>query len=421
MPDQITLPEPQKESTEQKSITNLVRDIFDDTPAKTEEHKPEKSGEAEITPLSITAEKEPAPPAKAEKPVESAPKKEAKKDNILDLTKLAPDFTKASTPEQKKEGEPEFESKLDMPADPPAHWGSKQKADYKRWRENQLDMERQLWELKHKPAPKGELDPETGKVIETLKKENEQLLSRLESHDLYNSPRFQAKFVEPRKKLFLDAQTIAKEYGSDPAKFAKAMSLTGKDRVEILDEIRDEIESSFMRDKFNRLVDGIDEKTAEIGEALKNSKETSDKVRQEEMIARHEQGKKSEAQLRQLSQAAKQSMIDELGFDEFYQRTDDPNYSWWNEGIENSEKAAEEILLRAGPEQSALASHLAPLALRIVPLYRAERAARIALQKQLDALDESKGDLKDGGSKPGITKEDKEVDFVDAVFSRLHK
>lgn len=98
------------------------------------------------------------------------------------------------------------------------------------------NLEKELAALKANP-PKPELSAEVQAKLaelEALKKEHGALQELMEKIGVERSPTYQKKFVQGRQNLIEKAKGLVKKYGGDPAAFAEALNLTGKERSDAL-------------------------------------------------------------------------------------------------------------------------------------------------------------------------------------------
>lgn len=335
----------------------------------------------------------PVPPAPDSVPPVAEPKKEAL------LSRLAPDFAaqlKAPAPSA-----PIADPATDMPEKAP-DWAKtpKQQDDYQKWRKSHMELHRQIQTLEARvasaaPAAAPEEFETTKSLLAETQKQLDDATARLERTDLMASPRFQKQFMDPHNKVLAKAQGIVKDAGGDIAAFTNALALQGLPRAERLDEIRAAIPSETMRGQLDLLIRDIDDKRVEINEQLQNARTTAAEQRKQDLIEKQRNGEKSVSEMKSLLGAARKSLLEEAGWS-ILQKSNDPNFKWWNEDIDRADAASEEILFRGGPDQAALAAVLAPHALRLHTLLG-------NTQEALRAANDEIAELK--GASPRMTQE----------------
>ena len=294
----------------------------------------------------------------------------------------------------------------DMPEQPPEHIKTpKAREDYLKWRANHAGLLREISELRAKTAAPA--DPELQTRFADLEAQNQELIERVERVDLWASPRFEREKLIPREKNFEAAAGIIKDAGGDPLKLRRALSLTGHERTEALDDLVERISSKTQRDRFGRLIDQIDDQTTEINQMVANARRTNEELRKQEIINRHKNGEKSVEQMKTLLAAARSRLEIEGDF-WILKKSEDPEYEWYNKEIDLANQASEELLLHADPEQTALGAILAPQALRLFRMFKNERAARLSLQKEISEMRSAGGNFRrergqtDGGTPEGL-------------------
>lgn len=320
----------------------------------------------------------PPPPTEDKPPVEpvTEPEKPASTTDAL-RSKLAPDFP-AVTAEPEK---PAAETPTVTPEMLAAETDPKRKESLRKMGEQIDHFKRENEELRRKPAE----DPDSKTVIEALRKENEELLARVERTNLLDSPKFQAEHIIPRQKAFDSLAALVKEYNSDAGTLQRAMGLQGKSKIEALDAIREELPSPMLQSRFDRLVEDIESRTATINEALRNSKQTVEEMRRQETLSREERLQQESKQWKGLLDAAHRNLLENHKLEPL-QKVDRPGYEWWNQQADEILNIAEDILLKATPEKAATAAVLAGSADAFRKMWLAERAAREAGDKELAEL-----------------------------------
>ena len=113
----------------------------------------------------------------------------------------------------------------------------------------------------------------------TYREKLEKLEAEIERTNFERSSTFKDNYEAPFVALVDKAKAYAQEFGDDAAIAEKAMSLTGRERIDFIDE---SFGGGAAAGKFAILLDKVDEKRDELNHALANSKETSYKVQQAE-------------------------------------------------------------------------------------------------------------------------------------------
>lgn len=334
----------------------------------------------------VEPEKPPVKPAvDPESPASKKLAEAANPEVVKPESRLAPDFDatkKAAAPE------PEIEITDEMIA---AAKTPKAQADMKQFRDRYNALKTEVETLRNKPAAAPE-DTGIKTLYEKVKQERDTLLERIERTNLYESPKFQQEHLIPRQKQFDRLSGIVKESGGNPEALQRAISLTGKGRIEALDEIRGAIESDMLKGQFDRLVEDIDSRTSEINEKVRNAKQTSAELQKAELLTREQQHAKLAKEYEGLLSHAHRDMAENIA-PELFTKVDDPNYAWWNEAIDRDDQVAREILLDATPQKVAFAAKFASKFGTVLHMWRAERAANKAKDEEIAALKDAEPTL----------------------------
>lgn len=293
----------------------------------------------------------------------------------------------------------------------------KQKVDLRKFRVLLQNTISENATLKAKPAAPAE---DTGQqaMIEKLRTQNHELLARIERVDLAASPKFQRDFVQPRNKLFAEAKTVLKDAGADPEALDQAMGLMGKARIDAFDAIVESIPSQTLRDRFGRLIDGVDAKNREINEALGNARKNSEQNKKQEMIANHEAILKQEAELKTALAIARRDLAENAKIP-VLQKTGDPNYAWWDKIVDEVDVTAEFFMLKATPEMLPKIAYGAAMVDPLLDMFHSERKARLAAEKRLAAIEGAEPGLGEDKRKPKDSEVSDDADIKTAVFARL--
>jgi len=394
MPEIAEAP-PQTESTAKeahlKSLFEIPSNLVDEPPAN-----PDVSG---------------TPPVKPKVEPETPPVTPAKEADDL-TTRLAPDFAALETPPVVPAVPDEDLVALD--AEIEAAPSAKKKADLKKLRDQLATLKTENQTLKSRPAAPTD-DPDIKSLLEMTTKQRDEALSRLERYDLAAHPAFQEKYLKPRQQKFDDAYNLVKEVGGNPEALRRAMLLVGEPRIEALEEIANAIPHQMMRGRFERLIEGIDADSKVINEKLANAKLAAQEEAKQETIRRHENNEKAAKEWKSLLGAARTDLVENIKL-ETLMKTGKPEHEWWDKQVDEIDEVAEEILLKSTPQKAAIAAYLAASAGAFRSMYQAERAARLATEKEVRELK---------GAEPNLNQDrrpakvDGDATEPDAIISRL--
>lgn len=356
---------------------------------------------------------EPEKPEAEPKPATKAEEKKTVHVQPDPASRLAPDLT-AKPGEEKPAVADEVDLKpLDAAIDNAK--SEKQKGDLGRFRELLKTTLAENATLKAKPATTE--DPGQQVMIEDLRKQNHELQQRLERVDLASSPKFQREFVQPRNKMYAEAKGVLKEAGADPEALDQAIGLTGKARIDAFDAIVESIPSQTLRDRFGRLVDGVDAKNREINEALNDARKNGEQLKKQETIANHEAILRQETELKTMLQIARRDLAENAKMP-VLQKTGSKDYEWWDKQVDEIDALAEHFMLRATPEMLPKIAYGAAMVDALLDMFHSERRARLASEKRLAAVEDAEPGL--GEDKRKVKEEvDADADIKTAVFSRL--
>lgn len=267
-----------------------------------------------------------------------------------------------------------------------------------------------------KPAPT-EDHPGLKVMIEDLQRQNQDLLTKIERVDLMSSPKFQKEFLVPRGNMFAEAKEVLKDAGIDPETLDRVMALTGKAKIDALDGIISEIPSQVLRDRLGRLVDGMDAKTREINEQLRNAKGTREQLTRQEKIEQHAQIVEMEQQMKTALQMTRRDLAENRKIELLY-KTGRPEYKWFDDLVDSVDATAQEVMLRSRPEQLPTIAYYAALYEPTHDLLQAERKARIAAEDRLAAIEGVEPTLGEDKRLPKPVVDD-DADIKTAVFAHL--
>jgi len=231
---------------------------------------------------------------------------------------------------------------------------------------------------------------------------------KLEQH-----PAFVAKFVRPREQLLGSATNLLKSVDKDPAALEKAMSLTGKQRIQALDEFYDDIESPTVRSKVAAMVDQIDNIDEQRSAVLADAKGSYERLTTHDKAEQHRQAQEQTAKLEQVFDGAIQHLRDKVGFEVLKEVE---GVDWWNNQGKNAVEAARKLMFsNDDPQQMAVASVLAATSGIHRGLWLKERAQRVALAKELAEIKNADPDLSGGSDRGGDDESDGNLPFAQSV------
>lgn len=296
--------------------------------------------------------------------------------------RLAPDFTKkpdVAAPAAPDAELAELDAAIEVAPTPKA------KADLARFRGQLADLKKENATLKAHPvaAPEGQSDYKA--LYEDTKKQLEDASARIERTNLFESPKFINEHLAPRQKQFDRLSSMVKEAGGDSTALSRAIGMSGKGRIDALDEIRADIGSEMLKGQFDRLIEDIDARTVVINEKVHNAKATAQELQKSELLSREEQNAQQFKQFEGLLSHAERDLSENF-MPELFQKVDHPDFGWWNDGIERDRKVAREALFEATPQKASYAAVLASKAGTLYDMWKAERAAATALRQEIAEL-----------------------------------
>jgi FtsZ-binding cell division protein ZapB len=393
MPELADAPAPTKDQ-----VNPGLRALFDiETPTDYPVSTTEEDGTE--TTVGKTKREEPAPaPTPAPEP---EPKPEPKPAEDALKLRLAPDFAaKDTTPAPPTEPPIKITDEMIAEAKTP-----KAQADMRKFRDSYDTLQKEVETLRSRTAAPPEDAVATKMLLETVTKERDELLSKVERANLFDSPKFQQEHLLPRQKQFDRLQGIVKDGGADPAALQRAIAMpAGKGRIAALDEIREELSSPTLQGQFDRLVEDIDAKTETINEKVRNARQTAEELKRTETVQTHEQRIAMQKQFEALLGSAITDLKDNVGL-EVLHKTGKPEFQWYDDQADEIMSVAKEILLDATPEKAAIASVLAASAGPYRTMWQAERKARMAVEAENRELK---------GADPSLTAERKTSTVPDA-------
>lgn len=271
-----------------------------------------------------------------------------------------------------------------MPETPPEGIKSeKGKADYKKWREHQLALEKDAKRTKELEGQIAQLraNPQQGAEatarIQQLEQRLVQMSAVVEKYGIQEHPAFQEQFVRPQLQAAEDARNIVEMAGLEKNAIDSVLRLQGKARVEALDELMESITSPTLKGQLAENLfryEQIDKQKAAV------EKDRSGWLQNEDLRIKanqHAQIQETEKQFNALLDESVGFLRDKAGFEML---KEDPGNEQWNGRVQQRVKEAQYLLTRnTDPKQLAAAAVLAVVA----PEYRqwalnAEQRARTA-------------------------------------------
>ncbi len=249
--------------------------------------------------------------------------------------------------------------------------------------------------------------------IAELEARNAELSDRMAAVDLQSHPAFQAKFVQPRAQLLGSASNLLKSVDKDPAALESAMALTGKQRIQALDNLFDDIESPTVRSKVAGVVDQIDAIDEQKAAVLADAKGSYERLTKMTAAQRHQQAQEQTAQLNKVFDAAVEHLRDKVGF-EVLKEVD--GVDWWNQQGKTAIEAARKLMFENdNPEQMAAASVLAATSGIHRGLWLKERTQRVELAKELAAIKDGEPNLRGNSDRGADDDGDDKLTFAERV------
>lgn len=396
------------EKTEKEFGTSIA-DVFskalplddDDQPEKTQEKQPEKA--------AVPPKVEPEKKAEDKKPDKSSRLPES----VFDTEpKTKVEEVKTEVEPVKVEAPPELKGK--------ARENFEKLATKQYETEKLLREERQARTKAEEKAAKG--DPDAQARVKELETQNQQMSAIVQRASLENHPEFQAKYDIPRKQLTEMAKTAFSDAGGDPAEMEAALSLTGKARIEKLEELLGRVSSDLLKRKIERANENLELVEADRSRTLQNQGEVLKQLQEKDQATRHKAFEEYEKTTKQNLVRATEILRDEHKF-EVFKTVDDPNYQWWNDQFKKMQDSAETIMLKTSdPTELAVAAQLAVAA----PVYRAmfheERKARITAEDRLKQYEDGEPGIGGGekkSQKQTESEEDEEMPLAAAIIKSV--
>jgi hypothetical protein len=235
-------------------------------------------------------------------------------------------------------------------------------------------------------------------LIEQQRQQITELTSAFERINVEANPRFQQQFVKPIENAKEQARGLVKEIGLDPDLFDRTMALTGKARIEAMDDLTEAIKSPSVNGQLINLVTQIDSMETQKRAVLSDLKGSGARLQQEERARQAAEMQQQEKRLSGLFDQTVTHLRDKVGF-EFLKKSEAAGTEDWNKKVDSILATAEDILLRNTDEtQAAAAAVLAAQAPHYRAAFLSERAARLEAQKELAAIKGAEPGLERGGA-----------------------
>lgn len=305
-----------------------------------------------------------------------------------------------------------------MPEDP-AEAGiktEKGKADYRKWRQHQLSLEKRADELEAKlgqSPPATDREQAAAARIAELEGHLAEMSGEFEKIDIQRHPAFQRQFVQPRTEAFEAASTLLKDVEMEPALLDKALSLNGKARIQALDEITESIESPNVRMRLINHIDRIEQLDQARNAAMTDVKGQVQRMEGHERAERHRALQEQERQLLTNVDMAADN-LKQNGFGMFL--TEIPGNDKHNEEVRRIIADAKGVFTQnTNAEQLAAVAVMGRVAPKALAWAIHERQARLTVEKELAELK---------GARPGLEGEGtgaetgEAVEGISAAFAR---
>ena len=272
--------------------------------------------------------------------------------------------------------------------------------------------------------PTGDSEATTARIAqqdETIKQQSA-LLSRLgvEQH-----PDFINNVLNPLHASWNQACRIVKESGANPEDLRQAMSKTGKEQFEALDQVLESIPVS-ARDEVNNALRNYRHLENIRKSALSNAPKTFEALRKKDMADQYKVLETQRKEMQDLFEGAVKKLRDEAHV-EVLMTSSDPDAEEWNKSAEKLIQDARSLYLEnTDLEKMAMATILAPMADRYRKLWLSERAAHQKTKGLMDGKFNAEPNLSQSGgnhkSMPADKfKESLKRPFKDVFLDKLHE
>lgn len=331
---------------------------------------PQKKADPVVAAVEPEPVAEPAKPAPAPEPVKPA-----------QVNPFDPPPSVLGEAPVKPEGATEDEYGT-MPEEAPAQFKSKEaKAEYAKMRANheKLKSDFKAFRETSKKAPK--VDPNVEAQIADLTARNAELNSIVERKAIEEHPFVRQQFDEPRKQLFAIAKKALENADLPSDSLSKILSMDGKDRVDAMDELYDNIKSPSTREKVTNAIAQIDLLEEKKAEFFADRKGVNERMTQAQKAEQYRLMSEQEKQMTEMSKATVDWITNTAGF-EFLKKATEPGSEKWNERVDNDLALIEELTLRnTNPQKLMTAVALGVTA----PHYRAAWQSTLTRAKAAEA------------------------------------
>lgn len=266
-------------------------------------------------------------------------------------------------------------------------------------------------------------DEQTTARLEVLQKQNKEMSTALAQMGVSQNAEFQEKIINPLYAAWNEAARIVKESGHDPQELQRAMSKSGKQQFEALDEIFEGMPESAKMEA-NEALRVYRRYEVARQNALKNAPQTFEVLRKKELDRQFQVLSAQQEDMKNRFDGALKRLREEAKL-EVLQRSNDPNTQWWNDQADKIENNSRSLYLEnTDMDKMAVACILAPAVDAYRKLWLSERAARMKSEGTLKdrfgvepSLSESSGP--GNGAEP--LKDDLKKPFADVFLREFHK
>ncbi len=300
-----------------------------------------------------------------------------------------------------------------------------QNAGVKQLREAYTNLKRQM--EAQAAAPRQEtpvIPPEVQARLErldALERNNQELSSTIERVGIEHHPVFQQQITQPRNHAISEAKQVLTDVGARPELLDRALSLTGKERYQALEEIYDAVPEA-AKAELGAALHTVRQLDARRQDIIANAREATEQFQRQERQTYQQKLQQEEAHARGAFDAAVRE-LSEVHKLEVLKESDDPKAAWWNDQKKQILERAEGLMLRnTDMKVMGKAAVLAASAEVFRGLFLKERQARMTAQKDLASIRESEPRLDGGGHRIPSTNAngvDDNTDFETAVARNL--
>lgn len=268
-------------------------------------------------------------------------------------------------------------------------------AAYRKWRGEYNNIKEEVKRLRERPA----MDETTAQRLSVLETQNKEMAQMLDRAGVEAHHEFQNQILRPMHSAWNEACRIYRDVGGDPNQLARAMTLTGGQQFQALDEAFQEVPES-AKAEINNALTAFRRFDEQRRAALQNAPRTAQELHKRDMqrqVALINQQKEEMKGL--LSDAVR--TLREDGKVEVLMRSSDPEAKWWNDQADNLEATARQLYLEnTDMRKMAMACVLAPMADVYRKLWMQERMERLNADKVVKEKLASEPNLSESGG-PG--------------------